>query len=384
LRVLHVINSLGPGGAETVLFRLATHKGEAQHEIVSLDAPDWYSAKLEQAGIRVHHVNWSLPAAPFAMMRLHRLIRDSGADIVQSWLYRANLLAGLSARAASKPIVWNIRCSSLEPLGLPSRMLAYLGGSLTRWLPRFVINCSARSVTIHDRLGYGAVPGTVISNGYDASLLCMDEKARAETRSSLGIDPGAFVIGTIARWHAQKGIPVLLQAFRTVRERGIPALMVLTGRGLDADNQELSQLIRATGHADDVQALGARGDVPAIARALDLHVLASVGSEAFPNVVAETMLSGTPNVVTDVGEAGLIVGDTGWVIAPGSADELADAIAKAYAEWSSSPRDWRKRRDAARQRISDNYSLERMVGAYEDVWRNVLAKCGPAPAPPST
>jgi glycosyltransferase involved in cell wall biosynthesis len=287
-------------------------------------------------------------------------------------MYRSNLLAGLSGRVAGKPVVWNIRCSSLEPLRFSSRAVARLGGVLARWVPRFVINCSSQSVSIHDRLGYGAAEGAVIPNGYDPEVLTMDEKARSRTRRALGLRGGAFVIGTVGRWHVQKGIPLLLQAVRLLRERGIPVRLVLAGRGLDSENPELAKIIQESGCSDQVERLGQRRDIPDIARALDLHVLASIGSEGFPNVVAETMLAGTPNVATDVGDAAHIVGDTGWVVGPGQADALADAIGAAHEEWASSPAQWQRRRKAARQRIVDNFSLESMATAYEKVWRQVV------------
>lgn len=374
LRVLHVINGLGPGGAETVLYRLVTHPSDVQHEVISLARPDWYSSLLEHAGIVVHHLNWSMPSAAVASLRLHRLIRQSQADVVQAWMYRSNLLAGLSAHVAGKPVVWNIRCSSLGPIRVPSRLVAYLGGALARWVPRFIINCSAQSTILHKRWGYGAAEGAVIPNGYDPEYFQIDERARAVTRSSLGLKPGTFVIGTIGRWHAQKGLPVFLEALRLLRERKIPARLLLTGRGLDLQNDELAQLISASGCADHVQQLGERRDIPIIARALDLHVLASIGAEGFPNVVAETMLSGTPNVVTDIGDSALIVGETGWVVPPRDAEKLANAIDEAFREWSSSPVQWAKRREAARSRIADNFSMDRMACAYEDVWKKVAVQ----------
>ena len=56
LRVLHVINGLGRGGAETVLYRLVTHSPHVEHEVISLAPPDWYSRKLQEHGIAVHTI----------------------------------------------------------------------------------------------------------------------------------------------------------------------------------------------------------------------------------------------------------------------------------------------------------------------------------------
>lgn len=370
LRVLHVINDLGPGGAETVLYRLTTCGSAVDHEVICLQAPDWYSIRLNDAGIPVHHLNWT-SAASIAPLPLYRLIKESGADIVQGWMYRSNLIAGIAAKVAGKPVVWNIRCSSLETLRLGSRVLAYVGGALARWIPKFVINCSAQSDELHRNWGYGAVNGAVIANGYDPALLYPDEQARAATRQQLGIASDQFVIGTVGRWHPMKGFPVLLEAAKVLRKRGDGFRILLVGRGLDSSNAELAELIRDSGCEAFVQLLGERGDIPDVARAFDLHVLASVAAEGFPNVVAETLLSGTPNVATDIGDARRIVGDTGWIIPPGDAELLAEAIEAAQREWQSSQTRWQHRREAARNRIVQNFSLDRMVKAYEEVWRKV-------------
>jgi glycosyltransferase involved in cell wall biosynthesis len=106
---------------------------------------------------------------------------------------------------------------------------------------------------------------------------------------------------------------------------------------------------------------------------LDLHVLASL-TEGFPNVVAETMLSAVPNVVTNVGDSGVIVGETGWIAPAGDPERLAAAIEEARAEWSTTPQKWAERRKAARKRIANSYSLAQMVRAYEEVWREVAGK----------
>jgi glycosyltransferase involved in cell wall biosynthesis len=79
------------------------------------------------------------------------------------------------------------------------------------------------------------------------------------------------------------------------------------------------------------------------------------------------MLSGTPNVVTDVGDSALIVGDAGWVVPPRSPERLADAIAAAV-ELKADGGAWDQRRAAARERIAQSFTEERMADAYSEVW----------------
>jgi glycosyltransferase involved in cell wall biosynthesis len=370
LRVVHVIPGLTTGGAEAVLYRLVTSARSAEHEVICLGERAWYSEKLEERGVRVHHVRWSLASSIPALWRLHCLIRSIDADLVQTWMYRANLFAGLSSRIAGKPVVWNVRSSTLSFYPLPTRLLAYCGGLFARWIPDRIINCSAMSRQLHARFGYDWAKGALIPNGYDPAAFFPDDSDRAALRGELGIEPGSFTIGTIGRWDPNKGYPVLLEALRLVRQRGIPAKLLMVGRDLEDANAEVTGLVASSGCEAAVRLCGERLDIAWIARAIDLHVLSSV-SEGFPNVVAESMLSGTPNAVTDVGEAGLIVGDAGWVVPPGDSEQLAAAIADAHAEWSDRPQEWQARRTASRERIIAQFPIDAMVRAYEDVWREV-------------
>jgi glycosyltransferase involved in cell wall biosynthesis len=377
-RVIHVINGLATGGAETVLYRLATYPSNVEHEIVCLERRAAFSDRLEAAGIPVHHLNWTSPTTSLRdFVRLYRLIKQSGADVVQAWMYRSNLLAGLAGKLAGIPVVWNIRGSTLEPLRLATRVLARTGGIFARWLPEATINCSARSAELHSSFGYKAADEVIIGNGYNPHQFEPDEGKRNFIRRELGVEADAFLVGAIARWHPQKGHPVLLHALELLNGRGIRAPLVLVGRGLDSGNVELQRLIRVHKLSSCTYLLGERADISDIARALDLHVLASIGGEGFPNAVAETMLSGTPNVVTDVGESSLIVEDTGWIASPGDPTALANAIEWAHAEWSKSPANWQQRRRRARKRVADNFGIDQMVKAYERVWRQVALKTNP-------
>jgi glycosyltransferase involved in cell wall biosynthesis len=92
------------------------------------------------------------------------------------------------------------------------------------------------------------------------------------------------------------------------------------------------------------------------------------------------MLSGTPNIVTDVGDSAIMVGETGWVVPPRDPEQLADAIVSAYREWKDRPDDWTARRKAARSQIADNFSLEEMIQAYEAIWRQVADRRAVSPA----
>ena len=370
IRVLHVITGLGPGGAETVLYRLAMRKSDFEHEIICLaERDEWYTPTLEENGVTVHHLDvTSVSSGVSGALRLQRLIRRSKADVLQCWMYRPNVLAGTFGRLAGIPVIWNIRCSSPALLGFTSRLWAYAGGLLARWVPTCTIICSDRAAEYHSKVGYSAVEQRTIHNGYDAQAFAPDDDERIKTRESLGIADDELLIGAIARWNAYKNIPLLLRSARDAHDKGIKLKCLLVGHLLDRDNAELVSAIDKAGCSELVIPLGRRSDVQEIARALDLHILTS-RSEGFPNVVAETMLCGTPNVVTDVGDAALLVGETGWVVPSDDPQAIVSSIRAAKREWSEQPDQWQRRRSAARRRIVEEFSLEKMALAYEEVWR---------------
>jgi len=372
LRVVHVIGGLALGGAETLLYRLATQQlPGVEQEVICLGPPDWYSAQLQERGIPVHHLDMNSPLETWSGgRRLRKLLRERRPDAVQSWLYFANMLSSISAGSGGPPVVWSNHSSHFEGIGLASRLSAYAGGAGARRLAKFVINCSQTAADWHARIGYSNVPNAVVHNGYDPAVFRPDEQARTESRKGLGVGGDLFLIGSIARWHVHKDIPTLLKAVRLAADQGVPLRCLLIGRDLDAGNRELLSEIRRTGCEDLVEPLGPRSDVPELARALDLHVLAS-RNEAFPNVVAETMLSGTPNVVTDVGDSSLMVGNTGWVVPRAEPAKLAAAIAEAWKESTGAKPEWQARRERARARIANNFTFEKMAEAYARIWRQV-------------
>ena len=140
------------------------------------------------------------------------------------------------------------------------------------------------------------------------------------------------------------------------------------GTNLDGANSELTGLVNELGLSDNVRLVGCRNDTPAVMNAIDLFVLSSAFGEAFPNVLNEAMACGTPCVTTDIGDASLIVGNTGWSIPAQNPNALAMAIIKVMKEKQFNKPVWENRRSLSRERIVENFSLEKMIAKYELVW----------------
>jgi glycosyltransferase involved in cell wall biosynthesis len=388
VRVLHVITSLGQGGAEGVLYRLVSASPPGiEHIVVSLMADAYYAPRLRTRGVEVHALNEPRGRIGVSsVVRLRRLLARMRPDIVQTWMYHADLVGGLVARwAGVRSVIWGIRNSNLDGRSsISARTIARICARLSGWLPAGIACCSVRAARVHQALGYPASKLVVIPNGCDVSRFDADGEARASVRAQWGVLPDDVLLGMVARWDAQKDHANLLRALVRLDASGPRLRCALVGTGMDRDNRALATMLAKLGLTARTILAGPREDIPAVMNALDLHVLSSC-AEAFPNVVTEAMACGTPCVVTDVGDAALIVGATGWVVPPRDAAALAGGIDDALATVTARGRAELGR--ACRTRVEDHFGLGRMVEAYQALWRQVatraargLADIGAVPA----
>jgi glycosyltransferase involved in cell wall biosynthesis len=208
----------------------------------------------------------------------------------------------------------------------------------------------------------------VIPNGFDLSELRPDPAARQDVRRELEVGERAPLVGMAARFHPQKDHASFLEAAKILHGRLPDVRFLLCGDGVTCENRALSDRVRQAGLADHAHLLGVRGDVPRLLAALDVAVLSSVG-EAFPLVLGEAMACGVPCVATDVGDAARIIGETGEVVPPRDPAALAAALERVL---NLEPERRRELGMAARQRIEENYSIERIAKRYEDLYSEAL------------
>lgn len=369
-KVMHITTGLNDGGAEATLYRLVCADDATRHHVVSLMGLGKYGQLLLDAGASVTCLDMRRGALSLrGIWVLRRLLVDTHPDVVQTWMYHGDLLGGVVARLCNvRRICWGIHHTVLES-GKSSRLtilIAKLNAKLSGWVPDSIVCCAERARAVHAGIGYRRDKMVVIPNGYDLEMFCPDAGAREKLRADWGVGPNIFLIGMVSRLDPQKDHGNLLSALEVLARLGVPFMCVLVGHGLGAENVEFASVVEEKGLQPHVLLLGQRTDIPAVMSALDLHVLSS-RSEAFPNVLAEAMACGTPCVSTDVGDAGLILGDTGWIVPARDGARLAEAVVLAYEEHKDENK-WRGRQIAARVRVEENFSVERMVQAYRSVW----------------
>lgn len=373
LVVVHIISGLGQGGAETVLYRLVTAKQtQTQHIVISMSDAGVFGERLQQAHVDVHCLHMKGVRLLTGWWALRHLLKKLQPDVVQTWMYHADLLGGLAARSVGiKTIAWGIRNSgeNLHHSSLKARAVASLCAKVSGWLPQQIVACAENAARRHKQWGYKAEKMRVIPNGYDLSQWHPQPERAAALREQLGIAPETPMLLTVGRWNPLKDHPNLLSALGRLKRAGTVWHAVLVGDGIDDDNAELMRLITQEGLHDRITLLGRRDDVPVIMAAADIHVLSSK-AEGFPNVVCEAMVSRALCVVTDVGDAARIVAEEGIVVPPRNAQALAAGIEKAL-QLIAEPA-LGAQLDRAAQRVAQRYSLSTMVESYEKLWHDML------------
>jgi len=385
MKVVHIISGLNQGGAEASLYRLVTGSHDiVKYTVISLTDEGYYGQKFSELGVDVRYLRLKgFMSGIFGIFVLYRLLKKLSPDIVQTWMYHADIIGGGVARLAGiDGVCWGIRHSTLDAShsSLSSRVSARLSSVVSNWLPAAIVSCSERAMIVHQSLGYDARKFFIIPNGYDFEKFGPSEKQRHIVRQEFSVTEGEILIGYVARWNPQKDHATLFAAIRELRRKEVTCKCLLVGRDITYENTELGVLIRQHDLQDSIILAGPRDDIPAIMNALDIHVLSSSFGEAFPNVVAEAIACGTPNIVTDVGDAALIVGDKDLVVPPGEPLALAKAIIRLLDLLNQNGREYVIRK--ALKRVKENFSIKCMINAYIKVWKSVnpgRAKSYPLP-----
>ncbi|MBB1603854.1 glycosyltransferase [Variovorax sp. UMC13] len=377
MNVLHVITGLNNGGAEAVLFRLIENdKGSGYlHFVVSLTDRGIYSERLEAVGAKVYALNFPRGKIVFSgLIKLYQIFRQIKPDVVQTWMYHADLIGGLIARFSGiRAVAWGIRHANLDPQhnSRTTLAIARLCMYLSRWVPKIIVSCSLQATAVHQAMGYCFDKFVYIPNGYNMARFDVDLVGRASLRAEIGLADDVFVIGMVARFDPQKDHRNLLDALGQLKRCGIQFSCLLVGVGMSEENDVLRAWIREAGIADRIILMGPRADIPAVMNAIDVHVLSSLG-EAFPNVLAEAMACGTPCVTTDVGDAAVIVRDHGWVVVPQDRNALAAGLEKAHFSFSRGGLKWQEQKLACRAHIMNNFELNIMCERYHDIWKSCV------------
>ena len=369
MKILHIINGLGDGGAEHTLFKICKYDIKNKHIVVSFKKNGKYVSLLKNLGIKIY----CLDANFFSFNKflfLIKLLRSIKPDVVQTWLVHADFIGSIAARLSNiKNIVWNIRYSKIkiEKSKFTTVLIIKILAILSYTLPKLIIINSKRAKKIYESIGYNKKKLRFIPNGYDLSIFEINKNKKKSLKKKFKIKKKTPIIGFVARYDPLKDHINLLYALSLIKLKGIEFLCLLVGNNIN-NNKILNYEVKKLKLKNCVRFFGPTNNISEFMNCLDIHVQSSI-SEGFPNVVAEAMAHKTPCIVTDVGDSSFIVGKTGWVVPPSNSNKLAAAIERAINQLRN--KNWNKRCNIARLRIKEKFSINRMTKSYNKIWNKV-------------
>lgn len=356
-KVLHVItNFAAVGGAEMMLSRLIQTQPDCRHYVVALmNINGTYQDALQRC--EAHYaLRWNGLNTLSAVLKLRKIIQAVQPDVIQGWMYHANVLASLSITGLkNKPdIFWGIHHSLASPKDESASTKIAL--ALSRVLapqPAGIIYCAHSALEQHRNFGLNNANSQVIANGVFTDKLQPNFKVNSPA-----------VIGFAGRYHAAKGYPYLFEAMAALKDQ--PVIFKIAGRGASLENPEVKALFEQHQlSADKVQLLGEVSDMPAFYQSIDAFLLTSI-TEGFPNVLVEAMASGLPCITTDVGDAKYIVQELGWVAPPRDAAALAEAVLD-YVNLTAAAK--LELKQQTRARVEQDFSIQQVSRQYLAAWR---------------
>src|SRR6266403_135817 len=373
-KLLHIIDTLGRGGAETVLVHLlpALQACGFHCEVAALRPPYDVGPELEHAGVIVHRLEigspWNMHQA---LGRLTSLARRGNFEILHAHLFPATLYCALTKALLPAPR----RVVSFHNLdyGLhPANSLKWKGLKLVNAiLMRHCIDAHvavSEGVADHYREHFDLKSITVTHNVASANTTCSNID-RQSIRASYGFSCDEFLMVMPCRFVLQKGHRYLLDAIELLRTRNIYTKVLLLGRGPIEAN--LLTEIHARGLANDIKLHPSlpRSKLMQIVQAADLFVMPST-HEGFPLAAAEAMLLARPVLATTVGGLPeLIENDmSGLLVNPRDPEALANGIGRLFSNPELRMRLGENGRDRVLKKFTSDAIVPRWEKFYQDIW----------------
>jgi glycosyltransferase involved in cell wall biosynthesis len=359
IRVLIVTHTLGQGGLEEVVRTYAELLDKDQFEVTIAYMVGGRVSRECESIARVRLIHISTPNRMRRLFQLVRIAREMRCDVLHNHLSWYGLLAGAIAGVKRVETIHN----TYRWLTGKKRWAFALSCLLAHRL--IAVSAAVESFTIDFFPFMSERKFVVIYNGIILQRFCPSKK-RHEVRNHLGLSEEDFLVTFVGRLEEQKGLAFLLDAVNQLNQRYTNLKVLLVGEG--SLEQSLREYARRLS-LQNIYFLGYREDVANLLAASDVFVLPSV-YEGLPLTVLQAMAVGCPTVVSRVGGLPEVVldGVTGFLVEPGSIDQLRDRIDRLY-------NDARLRSTFSRnalETVGRQFTAEMMVGKTERIYEQLI------------
>lgn len=366
-RVLHLIETGGPGGAESVFATLVSQpQSDGGAALGAVPYDGWLAQTLRDRGQQPSIVPNSGSFDWTYLKRIATLIREHRINVVCAHLFGAAVYGALLSAYLRLPLISVLH--GVSDFGSNQRF-AGLKSWLVRSRSRSVVfvSESLRS-TLAPKLQVAVESTAVIYNGVDTSRLT---PARSnELRRRLGLPDHAILIGSVGNIRPAKGYDVLLKAAKILCAQNPQVHFVIAGQPQQPLQAALERERDEYGLGSRVHFIGMQHDVAGFLHGVDAYLLSST-SEGFSIACVEAMACGLPIVATRCGgpEEILADGATGLLVANRDPEAISDALKRVLAD----PALRATLGSNARQAAIERFSVERMLDSYQALFQAALA-----------
>lgn len=377
-RILNVVPTLMCGGTENQFMTLGRLLDPARFDLEFACLRRWGGDFIKEIGDR------NIPLAEYPVVsfrsirtlglqaRLARHIARRRIQIVHAYNFYGNVFAVPPGRLTAPVVIASIRDCGPYLSSMQKRVQRYA----CQFADCVLVNADA----VRDWLvaeGYDPGKIVVIRNGVDLARFDGPPEG-ARIRHELGLGTRTRLVAVVSRLTRLKGLEQFLEAAAILSPRFPDARFLIVGETSPHDGWYLTELQNMAGRlglSERVIFTGLRGDVPALLSSVDVAVMPSL-NEALSNVLLESMAAGAPVVATRVGGTpeALVDGETGLLVPPADAAALAASIATLLDNRELATR----LGHAARQRIAERFSVDRMVHSTQDLYSDLLERKGSA------
>ena len=363
-RLVQLVPSLQRGGTQKQASLLAAGLDPKEFEVhvVVLNEDGPLRENIEEHELPIHRIGRRTQVDPFAYLRLKRLIARLRPDLVHSWGAEANPYAQLvnTALGGGQPLVSGLRGTPFWQTGIRSAFDRYLARSTTRFVAngQGVKNFFIQRGLPEDRIK--VIPNAVPTP--NPSSYTRDELLRI-----FGLEESVELVGLCGPLIPSKRIKDAIWTNDLIKVVRNNLHLLIFGDGPMRD--ELIRYRNQVHIVDQVHFLGQRDDVEVILPHLNL-LWSTSESEGQSNAIMEAMAAGIPVVAGDLpGNAELVIpGETGYLVPVGNR--------AAFSKWTqrllNDPDLARQFGEAGKRRMVEHFGVEKMVGAYTDLYRKLL------------
>ena len=325
IRVLHVIDSLDLGGAQTVLINLARFRDRSkiEMEVAPMHGRGVFADAMENEGVRVHLLSRE-KFPPGYLASLPRLLLRGKYDVIHFHLFCSNWIGKpLAALCGQRLLVNHDHCNDRARTGNP--LVALVDAATNRLSSHiYAVSLSTRNdVLKREKIDPSRI--SLLANGVDTERFApVEAQTRDAARRELGLPDGALVVAGLGRLHPQKNWPLFLK----VATRFSNVRFIIAGSG--SEEPSLRRII-ADQNMANIQLVGYR-DTRTIFAAADIFLLTS-DYEGTPMTLLEAMSCGVPCVVSAVDGCLEVLGDDvgGATARPGDLEAFVAKL-KPYTE----------------------------------------------------